>query len=111
MEYLGVVAFVCVMCYSSYPEKVKKLESKIKKFERELKGDKSMSKILSELVNKRCILVSDDGLQMVSKRDIECTILDIDDEWIKFIFTDKKGINKTQLIRIDSIERVSLIQD
>lgn len=111
MEYLGVIAFVLVMCYSSYPEKVKKLESKIKKLERELKGDKSMSKILSELINKRCVLVSDDILQIASRREVECIILDVDDEWIKFTFTDKKGIGKTQLIRIDSIERVNLIEN
>ena len=31
MEYLGVLAFVIVLCYMSYPDKVKKLERKVKK--------------------------------------------------------------------------------
>lgn len=29
MEYLGVLAFVIVLCYMSYPDKVKKLEKEI----------------------------------------------------------------------------------
>lgn len=110
MEYLGVIAFVFVMCYFSYPEKIKKMEGKIKRLEREIRGEKSMSKILSELLNKRCVLVSEDGLQIVSKKEIECIVLDVDDEWIKFTFADKKGNNKTQILRIDAIERVNLIE-
>ena len=36
MEYLGVLAFVIVLCYMSYPDKVKKLERKVKKLEKEM---------------------------------------------------------------------------
>ena len=36
MEYLGVLAFVIVLCYMSYPDKVKKLERKVKKLEKEI---------------------------------------------------------------------------
>lgn len=109
MEYFGIVAFILMLAYSSYPEKVKRLESKVKKLERNIKGGKTMSKILSELINKKCILVSDEGLSIVSKREIECTILDIDDEWIKFTFTDKKGVEKMQILRVEDIQRVDFI--
>lgn len=111
MEYLGIIAFVLIMSYSSYPAKVKKMESKVKKLERNLRGGKSMSKILSELINKKCELVSDVGLEIFSKREIECVILDVDDEWIKITFTDKKGVHKTQILRVEAIERVSFIEN
>ncbi|CDM67298.1 hypothetical protein CM240_0119 [Clostridium bornimense] len=111
MEYLGLIAFILIMSYSSYPAKIKKIESKIKKLERNLRGEKSMSKILSELINKKCILVSDIGLTLVSKKEIECTILDADDEWIKFTYTDKKGVSKTEILRVEAIERVSFIEN
>lgn len=111
MEYFGLISFVLIICYSSYPEKIKKLESKIKKLERTLKGEKSMSKVLSDLINKKCILVTDAGLVLASKRELESTILDVDEEWIKFTFTDRKGILKTQILRVDSIERVDFIEN
>lgn len=41
MEYLGVLAFVIVLCYMSYPDKVKKLERKVKKLEK--KGAEKVS--------------------------------------------------------------------
>jgi len=110
LEYFGLAAFVLILSYSSYPGKIKKLEAKIKKLERNLRGEKSMSKILSELINKKCILISDEGLSIVSKREIECIVLDVDDEWIKFTFTDKKGVSKTQILRVESIERVDFIE-
>lgn len=111
MEYFGLISFVLIICYSSYPEKIKKLECKIKKLERTLKGEKSMSKVLSDLINKKCILVTDAGLVLASKRELESTILDVDEEWIKFTFTDRKGILKTQILRVDSIERVDFIEN
>lgn len=110
MEFFGLIAFILVATYSSHPTKVKKIESKIKKIEKNLRGEKSMSKILSELINKKCILITDTGLEIASKREFECFILDVDDEWIKFTFTDKKGINKTQILRVDDIERVDFIE-
>lgn len=109
MYFFGLVAFVFVMVYSSYPLKIKKMNSKIKKLEKKYRGEVIMSKILTELINKKCILVTDMGLEIVSKREFECIILDADDEWIKFTFTNKKGINQTQILRIDNIERVELI--
>ena len=111
MGYLGFIALIILFIYSDYPAKIKKMESKIKKLEKILKGENSMSKILSELINKKCELISEEGLALVSKREIECTILDVDDDWIKINFNDKKGVNKTQIIRVDRIERVSLIEN
>ena len=48
MEYLGVLAFVIVLCYMSYPDKVKKLERKVKKLEKERCRESIMSKLIDE---------------------------------------------------------------
>lgn len=69
-----------------------------------------MSKILSELMNKTCIIVSDSCLEISCKREIECTVVDVDDDWIKITFIDKKGIRKTEIFRVETIERVHLIE-
>lgn len=82
----------------------------MKKLEKKLRGEKTMSKILSELINKKCILITDTGFEIASKREIECYILDVDDDWIKFNFTDKKGVNKTQILKVEDIERVDFIE-
>ena len=48
MEWIGLVAFVFVLCYASYPGRVKRLETTIKKLERQQKGENVMSKLISE---------------------------------------------------------------
>ena len=64
---------------------------------------------ISELINKKCILICGEDILIDNKTEIECTILDVDDEWIKFTFTDKKAVNKTQVSRIEAIESVQII--
>ena len=64
-EYLGFIAFILIISYSSYPTKVKKNWIKDKKLEKILKGEKSMSKILSDLIDKKCVLVSEVCLDIV----------------------------------------------
>lgn len=88
--------------------KINKIESKIKRLERLSKGDKTMSEILTGLKNKKCKLVSDEFLKMKLNREYECTIIDVDDEWLKIALIDKKGINKNYILRIENIERVEL---
>lgn len=111
LEWVGFMALALILCYSSYPAKIKKLETKLKNIERNMKGENSMSKILSELINSKCKLITSEGLAIVSSTEIECTILDVDDEWIKFFLTDKKGVTKTKIMRIDSIDRVDLLDN
>ena len=58
MEYLSVLAFVIVLCYMSYPDKVKKLERKVKKLEKERCRESIMPKLIEELVGTRGASVS-----------------------------------------------------
>ena len=65
MEYLGVLAFVIVLCYMSYPDKVKKLERKVKKLEKERCRESIMSKLIEELVGRDCKISSEKGINFV----------------------------------------------
>ena len=110
MEWMGWFTFIIILCYSSYPGKVKKLESKVKKLERAQRGMNDMSKILETLVGTTCNSKTEDALILVGAQDLRCTVLEVDDEWIKFSYTDKKQVTKTKIIRIDAIDSVELIE-
>lgn len=103
MEWLGLVCIGLILCYSSYPERTRKLESKFKQLR---KGERNceMSKIISDLTGKKCLIEIDD----VMSTKITADILDVDEEWVKLRFKDKKGGIKTKIIRIDSIKSIEL---
>lgn len=109
MEWLGWFSFIIILCYSSYPGRVKKLEKKIKSLERGEKGDLQMSKIISSLIGKKCSIRTDEALVFSGKVDVIANVLDVDDEWIKFSFVDKKGETKVKILRIESIDNIELI--
>ncbi len=106
MEWVGWLSFIIMLFYSSYPGKVKKLESKVKNLERKQKGENTMSKIIHELVGKTCKITTNGDSIFDIDTDIICTVLDVDDEWIKFTYTDKKNNVKTQILRIDCIDNI-----
>ena len=110
MEWIGLVAFVFVLCYASYPGRVKRLETTIKKLERQQKGENVMSKLISELVQKDCKIKTEDALQLVGSTELLCHVLDADDEWIKVSFADRKKNQITTLLRIENISEVEIIK-
>ncbi len=110
MDWIGWFSLIIIICYSSYPGKVKKLEKKVKVLERKEKGNFQMSKIISSLVGERCRIETDDAF-FNGAMDVIANILDVDDEWIKVSFTDKKGIDKIKILRIESIENIELISE
>ena len=69
-----------------------------------------MSKLIAELVGKSCKIKSDDALHPVGKEEMLCCVLDVDDEWIKISFTDKKGKQMTKLIRIEKIDEIEIVE-
>lgn len=107
MEFIGWVCFIIIIYYASYPGRVRTLERKISRLENKLKGDVSMSKLISELVGSRCKITNEDGDQTAWIY----TILDADDEWIKVTYTNKKGIQKTEILRIDCVKKVDVIPE
>ena len=43
MEWFGIVALLLLLCYSAYPGKVKRLETKVKRLEKNQRGVAYMS--------------------------------------------------------------------
>ena len=90
MEWFGIVALLLLLCYSAYPGKVKRLETKVKRLEKKQRGVAYMSKLINDLVGKQCIIRSDFIFSFVGKTELSCKIIDADDEWIKICYTEKK---------------------
>ncbi len=79
--------------------KIRKLKGKLKKYE---KGATDMSKIINELIGKKCKL----GILGI---DGEVNVLDADEDWIKFEYTDKKGNKCVKIQRIEDISEIALL--
>lgn len=109
MEWIGFIALAVLLCYSSYPGKVKRLEAAVKRLERKQRGENNMSKLINELVNTECKIKSDDALQLVESTEMKCLVLDTDDEWMKVRFTDKKNNQITKLLRIENIDEIEIV--
>ena len=77
------------------------LERKVKKLERNANGGSKMSGIIKDLIGRECTI---DGDNFFSTR---CTILDVDDEWVKLIVHEKKK-DLTKIIRLDNIDSITL---
>ena len=70
MEWMGLIAFVMIMCYSGKISKIDKLEKKIKKVQLKEKEKNEMSKIISELIGKKCIIATADAWQFVGEAKV-----------------------------------------
>ena len=77
------------------------MERKVKKLERNANGGNKMSGIIKELIGMECAI---DGDGFFSTR---CTILDVDDEWVKLIVHEKKS-DSTMIVRLDNIDSITL---
>ena len=96
---LGFVPLMIIF-YLDHTKKVKKLENKIKKFERKEKGNKEMSRLLKELIGKKPTIIG----QVFGTDNWE--VVDVDEEWVKLRRVDKKGKEKFKLQRIEDIQTV-----
>ena len=96
---LGFVPLV-IMYYIYHSQKVKKLENKIKKFERKEKGNTEMSRLLKEMIGRTPVIVG----QLFGTDNWE--VVDVDEEWVKLRRVDKKGKEKFKLQRIEDIETI-----
>lgn len=88
--------------------KFNRLNSKIDKIKSVSKGGKYMSKICNELVGKKCYL-SKFGEIVVGSMPV-CTILEVDEQFIKVSTKDKKNKEKISIIRIDDISSIELVE-
>ena len=99
---MWVLGFVPIMIifYLDHTQKVKKLENKIKKFERKEKGNTEMSRLLKELIGRTPVIVG----QLFGTDNWE--VVDVDEEWVKLRRVDKKGKEKFKLQRIEDIQTI-----
>lgn len=77
------------------------LERKVKKLERNVNGGNKMSGIIKDLIGMECTIDGDGFFSTI------CTILDVDDEWVKLIVHEKKR-DTTKIIRLDNIDSIKL---
>lgn len=112
MNWMIWVCFIFIMFYSSYPGKVRKLENRVKKIERNEKrnekGGDVMSNIIKSLIGKECKIRIDEDF-LVGNIIENCLVIDADEEWIKLSYKDKKGCTKIKIIRIDLISNIEMI--
>ncbi len=102
LNYLFYVAIIWLLLFPNtgkLKKRITVLERQIKK--REKGKVKFMSKMLEELKGKECTLEMEDD-------DVTGVVLDVDDEWIKVEYTEKKEGKITELIRIEMIEKVTI---
>ena len=90
-----------VIIYASSEKKIKRLNKRISRLEKQLKGNQDMSRLLEELKGQTAT-VTVDGV------GFEYEILDIDEDWVKLSRENKKKEKETKLVRIEDIQGIQL---
>ena len=89
------------LIYTGSEKKIKRLNKRIKRLEKQLKGNKEMSRLLEELKG-----------QTVSIRlngfGSNWEIVDFDEDWVKLSRENKKKEKETKLVRIEDIQGIQL---
>ena len=90
-----------VIFYASSEKKIKRLNKRIRRLEKQVKGNQDMSRLLEELKGQT-VTVTVNGF------GTEYEMLDIDEEWVKLIRVNHKQQGETKLVRIEDIQGVQL---
>lgn len=89
-----------VIFYASSEKKIKGLNRRIRRLEKQVKGNKEMSRLLEELKGQT-VTVTVNGF------GAEYEIMDIDEDWVKL---SREGIKQHRVTKLVRIEDVELIQ-
>ena len=65
-----------------------------------------MSKIINELVGKKCKISCSDGLTSEI-----CHVLEVDEDWVKMRYDSKKEKDCIKIIRIDTVDHIEVIEN
>ncbi len=109
MEWIGLAALGILLCYSSYPGRVRRLEKRLRRLERKQRGGSEMSRLINELIGKECEIDLEDSIDWGDK--LKCRVVDADDEWVKVNYTAAKReqeLQKTRMLRMEDIEGIKL---
>ena len=90
-----------VIIYASSGKKIKRLNKRIRRLEKQVKGNQEMSRLLEELKGQTATVI-------VSGVGFECEILDIDEDWVKLSRENKKKDKEIKLARIEDIQGIQL---
>ena len=87
--------------YASSEKKIKRLNKRIRRLEKQLKGNQDMSRLLEELKGQTVIVT-------VNGFGTEYEIIDIDEDWVKLSRETNKQQRETKLVRIEDIQDIQL---
>lgn len=87
--------------YASSEKKIKRLNKRIRRLEKQVKGNQDMSRLLEELKGQT-VTVTVNGF------GTEYEIVDIDEDWVKLTHVNNKQQSETKLVRIEDIQGVQL---
>ena len=90
-----------VIIYASSEKKIKRLNKRIRRLEKQLKGNQDMSRLLEELKGQT-VTVTVNGF------GTEYEIIDIDEDWVKLTRVNHKQQRETKLVRIEDIQGIQL---
>ena len=90
-----------ILIYTGSEQKIKKFNKRIKKLEKQLKGNQEMSRLLEELKGQT-VTVTVNGFRT------EYEIMDIDEDWVKLSRVNNKQQSETKLVRIEDIQGIQL---
>ena len=90
-----------VIFYASSEKKIKGLNRRIRRLEKQVKGNKEMSRLLEELKGQTVTVT-------VTGFGAEYEIMDIDEDWVKLSRDTIKQQRETKLVRIEDIQDIQL---
>ena len=90
-----------VIFYASSEKKIKGLNRRIRRLEKQVKGNKEMSRLLEELKGQT-VTVTVNGF------GAEYEIIDIDEDWLKLSRDTIPQQRETKLVRIEDIQDIQL---
>ena len=90
-----------VIFYASSEKKIKGLNRRIRRLEKQVKGNKEMSRLLEELKGQKATVT-------VSGFGTEYEIMDIDEDWVKLSCDTINQQRETKLVRIEDIQDIQL---
>ena len=90
-----------VIIYTSSEKKIKRLNKRIRRLEKQVKGNQDMSRLLEELKGQTATVT-------VNGFGTKYEMLDIDEDWVKLTRVNHKQQGETKLVRIEDIQGVQL---
>ena len=90
-----------VIVYASSEKKIKGLNRRIRRLEKQVKGNQEMSRLLEELKGQTATVT-------VNGFGTKYEIMDIDEDWVKLSRVNNKQQSETKLVRIEDIQGIQL---